>query len=188
MPNISATDIRKGLILRVDGQLYAVVDFEHITPGKGQAVMQTKLRHIQAGHHTNKRFRSSEKVEQVFLQTQEMEFLYRDGDSYCFMNTQTYEQTLIPDELLGDLDRFLSHNALVRVVFYEGRAISVDVPAAVVLEVIETEPGVKGDTVTNVFKPATLDTGLQVRVPLFVKKGDKVKVDTRTGEFMERAS
>lgn len=188
MPNINATDLRRGMIVRVDGALYSVVDFEHVTPGKGQAVMQTKLRHVVEGHHTNKRFRSTEKVEQLFLQNKEMEYLYQDGEFYCLMDTGSYEQVMIPRELVGDQGRFLRHNSTVKVVLYENKPIAIDLPAAVVLEVVETEPGVKGDSVTNVFKPATLETGLKVRVPLFVKKGEMVKVDTRTGDFLERAS
>ncbi|NOZ23337.1 MAG: elongation factor P [Planctomycetes bacterium] len=183
---MNATDLRKGVFVAVDGELYVVVDFEHVTPGKGQAVMQTKLRHIKAGHHVNKRFRSNEKVEQVFLDTHEMEYLYRQGDQFCFMDTKTYEQVMVAVEIVGDAAQFMRHNETVRIVFYENRPITLNLPAAVALEVTDTEPGAKGDSVTNVYKPATLETGLTVRVPLFIQRGERVKVDTRTGEFLER--
>jgi len=187
VPSVNATDLRKGFIIDVQGELYAVVDFEHVTPGKGQAVMQTKLRHVKAGHHVNKRFRSNEKVEQVFLETREMEYLYQQGDQFCFMDTKTYEQTILGAEIVEEALPFMRHNETVRVVFHENRPIAVNIPAAVVLEVTGTEPGAKGDSVTNVFKAATLETGLTVKVPRFIQRGERVKVDTRTGEFLERA-
>ncbi len=185
---MNATDIRKGMVLKVDGELFVVTDFQHITPGKGQALMQTKLKSLKAGNTINRRFRSTDKVEEANLETRAMEFLYRDGSSFVFMDTRTYDQVELPEELVGQDADLLPANQEVRVKFHEGRAISVDLPAAVVLEVTDTAPGERGNSVTNVFKPATLETGLTIKAPLFINIGDKVKVDTRTREFIERAN
>ena len=176
------------MVLRVKGDLFVVHDFQHITPGKGNAVVQTKLKNLKSGTIINQRFRSTESIETAFLETKTMEYLYQDGANYCFMDVETFDQIMLSDDVVGDVMPYLAANAQVQMTFHEGKPVGVDIPAAVVLEVIETEPGAKGNTVTNVFKPAKLETGLEVKVPLFINVGDKIKVDTRSGEFLERAN
>ena len=185
---MNATDIRKGAVLNIDGELFVVTDFQHITPGKGQALMQTKLKSITAGNTINKRFRSTDRVEAATLETRVMEYLYQDGDSYVFMDVNTYDQVHLSEDLVGEQMVFVPPNQQVRVKFHEGNPFAVDLPASVVLEVTQTDPGHKGNSATNVFKPATLETGLVVKVPLFLSQGEKIKIDTRTGEFLERAN
>lgn len=184
---ISATDVRKGLILKVDGELFSVSGFNHVTPGKGRAHMQVSMKSLKQGNVIQKRFRSSDKVDDVFLEHKNMEYLYKDGNGYCFMDTETYEQVILSKEVLGDTVSFIAVNSKVEVSFYEDNAINIELPASVVLKIVETDPGTKGDTVTNVFKPAKLETGYEIKVPLFVNSGESIKVDTRTGEFMSRA-
>ena len=185
---MNATDIRRGMVLNFEGDLFIVHDFTHITPGKGNAVVQTKLKNLKSGTIISRRFRSVANIDVVFLETKTMEYLYQDGSNYCFMDTETYDQIMFSNDVVGDVMPYLAPNAQVQVTFHEGQPVGVEIPAAVVLEVTQTEPGVKGNTVTNVFKPATLETGLDVKVPMFIDIGDKVKVDTRTGEFLERAN
>ena len=184
---INATDIRKGLIIRVDGELFSVSNFDHVTPGKGRAHMQVYMKSLKRGNVIQKRFRSADKVDDVFLDHKEMEYLYKDGENYCFMDTESFEQTLLPKDIAGDFIQYIPENMRVEVSFHEGNAVSISLPASVVLKITETDPGVKGNTVTNVFKPATLETGLVIKVPLFVNNGETIKVDTRTGEFLGRA-
>lgn len=184
---ISATDVRKGLIINVDGELYSVSDFQHVTPGKGRAHMQVSMKSLKLGNVIQKRFRSSDKVDDVFLEHKEMEYLYQDGDSYCFMDIETYDQILLSKEVIGEKMPYVSENSKVELSFYEGNPVCVELPASVTLKIVETDPGVKGDTVTNVFKPATLETGYVVKVPMFINSGELIKVDTRTGLFLGRA-
>jgi elongation factor P len=184
---IVANDIKKGMMIKLDGELYMVVDFHHLTPGNKPAMIQAKLKSMRVGNVIQNRFRSTERVEDVYLDHRDMEYLYNDGDMYCLMDSETMEQLFIPKEVLGDTVNYMPHNCQVRVTFYEGRPVSAELPASVVLEVKETDPGVKGDTVTNVFKPATLETGVVIKVPLFINPGDRIKVDTRSGEFLSRA-
>ena len=185
---MNATDIRRGTVIDVDGDPCVVTDFQHITPGKGQALMQTKIKNLMTGSITQQRFRSTDKVEEIILETKVMEYLYQDGRSYVFMDIKTYDQIDLGEDAVGEAMPYVTPNQQVKITFHEGKPISVDLPAAVVLEITETDPGEKGNTVTNVFKPATLETGLVVKVPLFVSQGQKIKVDTRTGEFIERAN
>ena len=184
---INATDIRKGLIIQVDGELYSVSNFDHITPGKGRAHVQVYMKSLKQGNVIQKRFRSMDKVEDVFLEHREMEYLYQDGEDYCFMDTESYEQITLSKDIVGDSIPFIPLNMKVEISFYENKPVSVTLPASVVLKIVNTDPGVKGNTVTNVFKPATLETGLVVKVPLFVNNEESIKVDTRTGEFLSRA-
>lgn len=184
---INATDIRKGLIIKIDGNLFSVSDFQHVTPGKGRAHMQVSIKSLKQGNVTQKRFRSTDKVEDVFLEHIDMEYLYKDGDNFCFMNTENYEQVLLTKEVLGDTMLYITPNSKVKVSFYEGNTVGIELPASVTLKIIETDPGAKGDTVTNVFKPAKLETGHIIKVPPFINPGELVKVDTRTGQFLGRA-
>ena len=185
---MNATDIRRGCVIKVDGDLCVVTDFQHVTPGKGQALMQTKVKNLRTGAITQRRFRSTEQVEEASLETRVMEYLYQDGNSYVFMDVEDYDQLNIGEDVLGDAMKFLAPNEQVKLRLHEGKVVSVDMPASVALEVVETDPGEKGNSVTNVYKPATLETGLVVKVPLFIDKGERVKVDTRTGDFIERAN
>lgn len=184
---IVANDIKKGTMIKLDGELYTVVDFQHLTPGNKPAMIQAKLKSLRKGNVITNRFRSTETVEDVYMDHREMEYLYNDGKDYCFMDSATLEQLFVAKEVLGDAVNYMPHNCSVRLTFYEGNPVAVELPSAVTLKVTETSPGVKGDTVTNVFKPATLETGLVIKVPLFINTGDVIKVDTRTGEFLSRA-
>ncbi len=184
---IPATQIRKGMILEVDGGLFKVHEFTHVTPGKGQAVMQTRLRNLDTGSLVEKRFRSAESVEVAHQDNRKMQYLYQDGDLYTFMDMETYDQVGISAELLGDSLPFLLENMEVTVVYVSERPLSVDLPGTVEMEVIETEPALKGATAAAQTKPATLQTGLVVQVPPFVNQGDRIRVDTNTGEYLTRA-
>lgn len=184
---INAIDLRKGSIIKIDGELYSVSDYNHVTPGKGRAHMQVSIKSLKQGNVIQKRFRPSDKVEDVFLDHRDMEYLYQDGDNYCFMDTENYEQVFLSKEVLGNTMSYIVPNSKVTVSLYNNNAIGVELPSSVTLKIIETDPGIKGDTVTNVFKPATLETGYVTKVPLFVNTGEIVKIDTRTGEFMGRA-
>lgn len=184
---INAIDLRKGLMIRIDGELYTVSSFHHVTPGKGRAHMQVSMKSLKQGNVTQRRFRPSDKVEDIYLDHRDMEYLYQEGDNYCFMDTENYEQVFLSKDVLEDAMSYVTPNAKVTVSFYENNAIGVELPSSVTLKIIETDPGIKGDTVTNVFKPAKLETGFVTKVPLFINTGEIVKIDTRTGEFMGRA-
>lgn len=184
---INAIDLRKGLMIRIDGELYTVSSFHHVTPGKGRAHMQVSMKSLKQGNVIQRRFRPSDKVEDIYLDHRDMEYLYQEGDNYCFMDTENYEQVFLSKDVLEDAMSYVTPNAKVTVSFYENNAIGVELPSSVTLKIIETDPGIKGDTVTNVFKPAKLETGFVTKVPLFINTGEIVKIDTRTGEFMGRA-
>jgi elongation factor P len=184
---INAKDIRKGLILKIDGELFSVSDFQHTTPGNLRAHVQVSIKSLKHGNVTQKRFRSIDKVEDIYLDHRDMEYLYQERDNYCFMDTENYEQVFLSKDVLEDAMSYVTPNAKVTVSFYENNAIGVELPSSVTLKIIETDPGIKGDTVTNVFKPAKLETGFVTKVPLFINTGEIVKIDTRTGEFMGRA-
>ena len=184
---INAIDLRKGLMIKIDGELYTVSSYHHVTPGKGRAHMQVSIKSLKQGNVIQKRYRSSDKVEDVYLDHRDMEYLYQEGDNYCFMDTETYEQVFLSKDVLGDAMSYVAPNAKVTVSLYENKAIGVELPSSVTLKIIETDPGSKGDTVTNVFKPAKLETGFVIKVPLFINTGEIVKIDTRTGEFIGRA-
>ncbi|HHT9118056.1 MAG TPA: elongation factor P [Candidatus Hypogeohydataceae bacterium YC38] len=184
---VAANDIKRGMVIKSDGELYVVVDFHLLTPGNWRGMVQTKLKSLKQGNVIQKRFRSTDRLEDVFVEFRTMEYLYNTGEDYCLMDTETLEQIFITKAVLEEALPYMPLNSQIRVSFYEGQPISVDLPAAVTLKVTETAPGAKGDTVTNVFKPATLETGLVIKVPLFINTGALVKVDTRTGEFLSRA-
>ncbi len=183
----TATDIRKGQILVVDGELWVVLDYTHLTPGNKRGYVQVTMKELRSGRKDNRRFRSTDKVEKAFIDTKEVQYLYRDHSGLHFMDTTTYEQTVLDPELAGDAVYYLSEGDLVKVSFHGETPVGIELPAAVVLEVTQTDPGVRGDTVSNVFKPAVLSTGLEIKVPNYITVGEKVKVDTRTGSFLERA-
>jgi len=182
------SDFRKGLRIIVDDQPYYVVDFQHFKMGRGKANIRTKLKHIKTGAVIEKVFSTNDSFKPPDMEHRSMQYLYEDSGAFTFMDTQTFDQIAIPIENLGDAKWYLLENAEYKVMFLDNEAISVDLPASVILKVIETEPAVRGDTVSNITKPATLETGLKVKVPPFVKENDKVKVDTRTGEYQERAN
>lgn len=183
---LSATEIKRGTVLKMDGELYLVVDYQHVTPGNWRGMVQAKLKSMKQGSIVQKRFRSTDKIEDVFLEHRTMEYLYKDGENYCFMDTENYEQILLPKEAVADAMPYMTLNSQANIAFYEGKALSVELPTSVFLKIVETDPGMKGDTVVNVYKAAKLETGLVVKVPLFITNGEVIKVDTRTGEFLGR--
>ena len=184
--SVSTNDLKNGMTLQLDGTLWTVLDFQHHKPGKGQAVVRTKLRNVKTGAVQDRTFKADEKVGLAIVERREMQFLYREGDHLVLMDNRSYEQTHVPLEVVGDAAKYLVEGQSALVPTYEGNAIGVELPAAVALAVTETEPGVKGDRVSGAMKPATLETGITVQVPLFVEQGDRVKVDTRTGQYLTR--
>ena len=170
-----------------NNDLYSILKMEHRTPGNLRAFVQVKMRNLRTGAMFDNRFSSTEQVERAILDEQEMEFLYDDGEEYTFMNTETYEQVALNKELLGDAVNYLTPNIKVHVEFYEGKPMSVELPATVDLKVMQTEPGLKGATVSNVGKPATMETGLVVQVPAFINEGETIRVSTSEGTYLERA-
>ena len=183
---IAATQIKRGMAIKLNGELYRVFSFQHITPGNWRGMVQTKLKSIRTGSIMEHRFRSEDKVEQAYLETHEMEYLYTDGTDYYFMNTETFEQFHLPRDLLEDAVPFLIPNIKLQVEFYEGLAIGVELPASVEMRVISTEPALRDAAVSNVNKPATLETGLVIPVPPFVNEGEVIRVDTSEGKYLER--
>ena len=184
---VSTNDLKNGMVLNIEGNLWQVLFFQHHKPGKGQAVVRTKLRNVRSGAVVERTFNAGVKVDQAVLDKREMSYLYHDGDSWIFMDAQTYDQMPIEETVLGEGKQWLVENQPVFVAMYEGKPISVELPAAVELAIKHTDPGVKGDRVSGATKPATLETGVTIQVPLFVGPGDRVKVDTRTGEYLTRA-
>lgn len=182
----STTDFRKGLKIEVEGTPYEIVEFQHFKPGKGGAMVRTKLRNILTGRIQDITFRSGDKVGKPDMETRDMQFLYREGEDLIFMDMTTYEQLPMPVAVTGGKEGFLKDGQECRVLLYQGRPLDIDIPLSLVLEITDTEPGAKGDTVSNVTKPATLETGLVVQVPIFVNIGDRIKVDTRTKEYLGR--
>jgi elongation factor P len=183
---ISSNDFRTGLTIELNGELYTVVEFQHVKPGKGAAFVRTKLKNIRTGAVTENTFRAGEKVAKAHIDKKQMQYLYNDGTGYVFMDTETYEQLSIPEDKLGEDKKYIKENMTISVLMYGSEIIGVELPNFVELEVVETEPGIKGDTATGGSKSATLETGATVQVPLFIEQGDTVKVDTRTGEYIER--
>jgi elongation factor P len=184
---ISAGDFRNGLCFEMDGQVYQVVEFQHVKPGKGAAFVRTKYKNVKTGSVVERSFNPNEKFEQAQLERRDMQFIYADGDLYYFMDTDTYEQTPIHSDKIGEGTKFLKEEMICKVVSYKGDIFQVELPITVELEITECEPGVRGDTTNNANKYATLETGAVVKVPLFVNQGEKIRVDTRTGEYLERA-
>jgi elongation factor P len=186
MPAITTNDLRNGITLELDNGLFQVVDFQHVKPGKGGAFVRTKLRNVRTGNVLERTFNAGVRVEQAIVDRQDMQFLYRDGDDYVFMNTSTYDQITVPPAALGSAADYLVEQSVAQIAQYQSQIIGVEVPASVELTVAQTEPGVQGDRVSGARKPARLETGKTVQVPLFVETGDRVKVDTRTGEYITR--
>ncbi len=183
---ISAGDFKNGLTLDMDGQVFQIVEFQHVKPGKGAAFVRTKLRNVITGGVVEKTFRPTEKFPSARIDRVEMQYLYADGDMFNFMNTENYEQISLNQETIGDALKFVKENDMCKICSYNGNVFSVEPPLFVELEVTDTEPGIAGNTATNATKPATVETGAQVMVPLFVNIGDKLKIDTRTGEYLSR--
>jgi elongation factor P len=179
--------MRPGQTLELDGGLYTIVNYQHVKPGKGQAFVKTRLKNVKSGAVTDRTFRADEKVNLAVLDKREMQYLYPDDAGLVFMDNETYEQVHIDPELLGDSRRFLSDGTVCLVPTYEGTPIGAELPVSLVLEVTETEPGHKGDRVSGALKPATVETGAVVQVPLFIETGERIKVDTRSGTYMSRA-
>ncbi len=183
---LESGDLRKGLKLEFDGDPYVIVQFEFVKPGKGQALYKCKLKNLLTGAQFDKTFRSGEKFNEASLEDHEMEYLYFDGESYCFMNTSTYEQEYMHKDQIGDSKDFLKENTTVTMMFYEGRPIDLTLPNFVELDITQTDPWVKGDTASGDSKPATVETGYNLLVPPFVEEGERIKIDTRTGQYVER--
>jgi elongation factor P len=184
---ISATQMRPGMVIKFNNELYSVFSVNHRTPGNLRGFVQAKMRSLRTATMTEHRFSSEDKVEKAMLEEQEMEYLYDDGEYFYFMNTETYEQMHLTKDLLGDATEYLTPQLHVKVEFYEGKPMSVELPATVDMLVLETEPGMRGATVSNVTKPAKLETGLVVQVPSFITEGEKIRVNTAEGTYQERA-
>ena len=183
---ISASDFRNGITIELDGNVCQIIEFQHVKPGKGAAFVRTKLKDIINGGVTERTFRPTEKFPQARVDRKDMQYLYADSDLFNFMDTETYEQIALNSDVVGDALKFVKENEMVKVNSYNGNVFAIEPPLFVELEFTETEPGFKGDTATGATKPATVETGAQVNVPLFVSTGDKIKIDTRTGEYLSR--
>jgi len=183
---ISAGDFRKGVTFEINGQPYVVVDFQHVKPGKGAAFVRTKYKNLVTGSIREEAFNPSEKFPKAHVETKEMQYLYNDGELYYFMDNETYDQIPLTHEQVEDAIIYLKENDNATLKFYKGKVFQVEAPNFVVLEITESEPGIKGDTASNVTKKATVETGAVVNVPLFVNEGDKIKIDTRTGDYLSR--
>ena len=184
---VSTAEFKKGLKIELDGEPYSIVDFQHVKPGKGGAFVRTKLKHMRLGRVIDNTFRAGEKVELVDFEEKRMQFLYHD-DAYHFMDLETYDQIALSPEQVGEARDFLKENTEVEILFIDGSAVSVELPNFIELQVVKTDPGIRGDTATGGSKPATLETGAVVQVPLFLNEGDVVKVDTRSGEYLGRVA
>jgi translation elongation factor P len=184
---ISAGDFRNGATFEMDGNVVSIIEFQHVKPGKGSAFVRTKIRNVITGSVVERTFNPNDKYPTAFIERKDMQYLYADGDLYYFMDLETYEQNPVDGSVLGDSFKFVKENMECKVLSYKGNVFGVEPPNFVELLVQETEPGVKGDTATNVTKPATLETGAVIRVPLFINENELIRVDTRTGEYMERA-
>ena len=186
MPTISAGDFRNGVTFEMDGKVMTVVEFQHVKPGKGAAFVRTKMKNVVTGAVTETSFNPTAKFEQAFVERKNAEYSYNDGDLYYFMDPETFDMTPLNKDVLGDAFQFVKENTMCTLVSYKGSVFTVEVPNFVELEVTETEPGVNGDTATNVTKNAVLETGAQIKVPLFINEGEKIQIDTRTGEYLGR--
>jgi elongation factor P len=183
---ISAGDFRKGITVEIDGQVWSITDFQHVKPGKGAAFVRTRLKNVMTGAVLERTFNPTDKHPRAHIETKEMQYLYSDGSLYYFMDTETYEQLPLNFDQVEDAINFIVENQNVKVRFFKESPFSVEAPNFVELAITETEPGFKGDTATGTTKPATLETGYKINVPLFVNEGDRIRVDTRSGEYMER--
>jgi elongation factor P len=183
----TTNDLKNGMTLNLDGQLWSVVDFQHVKPGKGGAFVRTKLKNVMSGKVVDRTFNAGVRVEQASVDKREMQYLYREGDDFVFMDTQDYDQPHIPATVVGDAADYLLEEQNATIAFNEGVPLYVELPAAVELTVSQTDPGLQGDRSTGGTKPATLETGAQIQVPLFITTGEKIRVDTRTGQYLGRA-
>ncbi len=184
----STNDLKNGMVLNIDGQLWSVVEFQHVKPGKGPAFVRTKIKNVLSGKTVDKTFNAGVKVETATVDRRDMQYLYNDGTDFVFMDLETYEQIPVSPEIVGDAANFLLEEQQAIVASHEGQVLFVELPASVVLEVTYTEPGLQGDRSNAGTKPATIQTGYEVQVPLFLNQGDKVKIDTRTGEYLGRVA
>lgn len=184
---VTAGDFRNGVTFEMDGKVYQIIEFQHVKPGKGAAFVRTKIRNVIEGSVVERTFNPTEKFPTAFVERKDMEYSYTDGDLYYFMDTETYEQVPVSANELGDNFKFVKENMVCKVLSYKGKVFGVEPPTFVELEVTQTDPGFAGNTATNATKPATLETGCEIRVPLFINEGDMIRIDTRTGEYMERA-
>ncbi len=183
---ISTNDLRRGHVIKFEGELFTVVEQQHVKPGKGGAFVRTKLRNMKKGTVIDRTFRAGEKLEDIRLEKRPMQYLYREGDSVVFMDTETFEQEHIPVDSIGDALRFIKEEDVIEIAMYEGEPVTIEPPLSVVLKVTYAEPGVRGDTATNVQKTVKVETGAEVKVPIFVNEGDYIKINTETGEYIER--
>ena len=184
---VSAGDFRNGVTFDMDGSVYQIIEFQHVKPGKGAAFVRTKIRNVISGAVTERTFNPTDKFPTAFIERKEMTYSYNDGDLYYFMDPDTYELVPIEEKFLGDSFKFVKEDMVSRILSYKGSVFGLEAPNFVELEVTATEPGVKGDTATNVTKPATVETGAEVKVPLFINEGERIQIDTRTGEYIGRA-
>jgi elongation factor P len=184
--SVSTNDLKNGMTLELDGTLFQVVEFQHVKPGKGGAFVRTKLRNLRTGAVVERTFNAGVKVGLAIVERKEMQYLYADADAFTFMDLETYEQVSVPAGIVGDAASWLSEGSTAQVSMHEGVPMAVELPASVALAITKTQPAVKGDTKTNAMKPATLETGAQIQVPMFVEEGERVKVDTRSGAYIER--
>ena len=183
---VSAGDFRNGITVEMEGNVYQIIEFQHVKPGKGAAFVRTKLKNIINGGVVEKSFRPTEKFPQARIDRKDMQYLYSDGDLFNFMDTETYDQIALNAEAVGDALKFVKENEMVKICSYNGNVFAIEPPLFVELEITDTEPGFKGDTATGATKPAIVETGAQVMVPLFVENGEKIKIDTRSGEYLSR--
>jgi elongation factor P len=183
---VSSNDFKRGMAIKVESDIYTVVEFQHVKPGKGGAFVRTKLKSLTKGTVIDRTFRAGEKIEDIKIEDKSMQYLYSDGDSLIFMDTESYEQEPISKDTVGDILDYIKEGDLVHIMTYEDKPISIEPPTFVNLKVIYAEPGIKGDTATNVTKPVKVETGAQIHVPIFVQEGDVIKIDTRKGEYVER--
>ena len=184
---ITAGDFKKGITIEWDGGVWNIVDFQHVKPGKGAAFVRTRLKNVMTGAVLERTFSPTDKYPKAHIETKEMQYLYSDGELYYFMDTETYEQEPVSKETLGDDFRFVKEEMMCKILSYKGKVFAVEPPMFVELEITETDPGFKGNTATNTLKPAIVETGAEVKVPLFIDQGEKIKIDTRTGEYLARA-
>ncbi len=184
---ISTSDFKNGLSIIYNGQLYKILYFQHVKPGKGGAFVRTKLKDLNTGAIIDKTFRAGEKMEQALLESKKMQYLYKD-EYYNLMDNRTFEQIQLAGDIIGDIEDYLMENMELSVIFYKGKPISIELPIFIEAKVTRTEPGVKGDTVSSSFKPAEIETGAKIQVPLFINAGDIIRIDTRTGEYITRVS
>ncbi|MCX7798677.1 MAG: elongation factor P [Melioribacter sp.] len=182
----TTSDFRPGMVIRWNNELWTIVEFQHVNPGNWRAFVRAKLKNMKTGRVLENRFRAGESIDEVRVERRQYQYLYRDGEDYVFMDNETFEQINVSPEIIGEGQRYIKEGTVIDILFDDTQIVAVELPIFVVLEVTQTEPGVKGDTVSNVLKPAVVETGATINVPLFINEGDKIKIDTRTGEYVER--